>query len=674
MKKIYLICIFLCIAKTSLAQNNLAWAEQFGGTGVTSGSVLQLDESGNSYMAGSYPTSGITFGSITLPGTGGENSFITKFNPQGTPVWATRCRKIGGFDDQDNPEKLAVDNSGNIYIVGIYNTGATIGTMPIPGSYGYFIAKLNNAGVAQWVLPIVSPDNINAATISIFINSQQQLNILGLYNTSITFDEEISLLNTTNNALGDAFLAKYDTNGTILSAVELGTLNPAAFNPSAGFVPEFFRMDPNGNIYRLVKNGNTIEKYDNNGMPILTKTLDVTGTLYLNDFATDYLGNIFLNGTYSGDINIEGESYSGQPDDVEIDISSIFIKLNADGDFQWGHSVVSYPSTLYYKIKIDPIGNIYFSGVEAVQTGTISLIIAKYNSAGVLMWNQFMYPKNIPLMILGEASPRNIALAQNGGNIVFMGYYKRYLRFTDDVIFESPATAGRIFLAQYGLCNNTIIPVISSESTSFCEGESIVLTSSPAEAYLWSTGETTAQITVNTSGDYHLFSIEDGECFTQSAALHIEQFPLPDVSISNNGSLLTATGIGSYQWMNCLNDELLVNEIGETFTPLASGSYAVIVTNENGCSTTSECISVEVLGVDSFDSKNSIVLYPNPATNAVVLSSITKINSVEVINIFGQEVLDSNESTLNISKLANGIYIIIAETQYGKWFSKFVKE
>ncbi|RYG04325.1 MAG: hypothetical protein EOO07_31030, partial [Chitinophagaceae bacterium] len=331
MKALYLILIFFLTVSHSIAQNNFAWANEFGGTGTNSGSVIQLDGAGNSYMAGLYPTSGITFGSVTLPGSGSsENAFITKFDPLGNTVWATRCKRIGGFDDQDNPNKLAIDASGNVYVAGIFLTGATIGTLGIPGDYGYFVAKLNNAGVAQWVKTINSPDNINAATISVFIDNQEQLTVIGLFNSSITFGTGNTLLNTLNTTLADAFLAKYDSAGTILSAIELGTLNPMPFNPNGSFIPEFFRIGNDGNIYRLVKNGTTIKKYDTNGILLLTKALNMTGTVYLLDLAADVNGNIFFNGYYEGNISIEGEPYNCLLNGGQTDGASIFIKLDLD--------------------------------------------------------------------------------------------------------------------------------------------------------------------------------------------------------------------------------------------------------------------------------------------------------------------------------------------------------
>lgn len=103
----------------------LAWAQSIGNAGVSDASVLTLDDSGNSYMAGSYGTGGITFGSITLSGSGSsENGFIVKFDAQGNALWAKRVRRVGGFQDSTNPDRIAVDSAGNVYVCGLYLNGA----------------------------------------------------------------------------------------------------------------------------------------------------------------------------------------------------------------------------------------------------------------------------------------------------------------------------------------------------------------------------------------------------------------------------------------------------------------------------------------------------------------------------------------------------------------------
>ncbi|MGD9993216.1 MAG: gliding motility-associated C-terminal domain-containing protein [Salinivirgaceae bacterium] len=125
-----------------------------------------------------------------------------------------------------------------------------------------------------------------------------------------------------------------------------------------------------------------------------------------------------------------------------------------------------------------------------------------------------------------------------------------------------------------------------------CAGESAQLSSSYAETYLWSTGETTQSIDVSAAGDYSLTVTFSGGCQSAVSPTTIEVNPLPDATISltdNSGitaddgilclgdtaTLLAGGGI-SYLWNN--------GETNEQILADTAGTYSVTVTNANGCS------------------------------------------------------------------------------------------
>ena len=72
-------------------------------------------------------------------------------------------------------------------------------------------------------------------------------------------------------------------------------------------------------------------------------------------------------------------------------------------------------------------------------------------------------------------------------------------------------------------------------------------------------------------------------------------------------------------------------------------------------------IDTTVLSSNSFDTTN-FVAYPNPVKDVLNLSYKTAINNVRVINLLGQEVVnsnvDSNEVKVNMSGLTSGAYIV----------------
>ncbi|MBK7667787.1 MAG: choice-of-anchor J domain-containing protein [Sphingobacteriaceae bacterium] len=93
--------------------------------------------------------------------------------------------------------------------------------------------------------------------------------------------------------------------------------------------------------------------------------------------------------------------------------------------------------------------------------------------------------------------------------------------------------------------------------------------------------------------------------------------------------------------------------------------------------TVSVCTGIESIAANS----NGVVVYPNPATEEVTVfvTSISKNTKLEVYNALGQKVisrkLDDAETKINVSELANGVYIYkIADNETVIKQGKLIKE
>ena len=151
----------------------------------------------------------------------------------------------------------------------------------------------------------------------------------------------------------------------------------------------------------------------------------------------------------------------------------------------------------------------------------------------------------------------------------------------------------------------TITP---SGATTFCEGGSVVLTSSVGASYIWSNGATTQSITAMQSGDYGVTVTNASGCSTASTMISVTVNSLPDATVTPSGAasfcpggsvVLTATAGGSsYLWSN--------GATTPSITVSQPGSYSVTVTGYSGCTTTSA----------------PTVVTENPAITATVASSV----------------------------------------------------
>jgi uncharacterized delta-60 repeat protein len=93
--------------------------------------------------------------------------------------------------------------------------------------------------------------------------------------------------------------------------------------------------------------------------------------------------------------------------------------------------------------------------------------------------------------------------------------------------------------------------------------------------------------TWTTSGVYHDTLFNEQGC-DSILTINLTIFG-PDTSVSLNLYTLTASASpATYQWINCTTNTPIGGQTGQSYTPAATGYYAVIVT-QNGCSDTSNC-------------------------------------------------------------------------------------
>ena len=131
------------------------------------------------------------------------------------------------------------------------------------------------------------------------------------------------------------------------------------------------------------------------------------------------------------------------------------------------------------------------------------------------------------------------------------------------------------------------VPTISANGpTTFCDGGSVILTSSAGTSYLWSNGATTQSINAATSGSYNVKVINASGCQSAaSVATVVTVNALPAApTITANGStnfcagdsisLTSSNGIG-YLWSS--------GETSPGIVVSTAGSYTVKVANESGC-------------------------------------------------------------------------------------------
>ncbi len=199
-----------------------------------------------------------------------------------------------------------------------------------------------------------------------------------------------------------------------------------------------------------------------------------------------------------------------------------------------------------------------------------------------------------------------------------------------------------------------------------CLGGSVMLSASGGTTYVWSNGATTGTISVSPTGTTtYTVTVTDGYGCTATDQVTVTVNPLPVPTVSPNQSIclgqsvtIFASGGGTYYW----------NPTGSTtssitVTPSSSTTYAVNVTNGNGCTGTA-FVNVTVNPLPILNLQNGFVCNGqtttlnagNPGSTYVWLpggqttQTITISNpgtySVTVTNIYGCTATGSSQISL----------------------------
>lgn len=202
--------------------------------------------------------------------------------------------------------------------------------------------------------------------------------------------------------------------------------------------------------------------------------------------------------------------------------------------------------------------------------------------------------------IMGSATfcPGNATTLDGGAG--FSNYLWSDGSMTQTLTVMTADTYGLTVTDVNGCAGITEISIIESEELapmisgdlSFCMDSLTVLGAGVFAAYEWSTGDTTQQITVMASGEYGV-TVNDGNgCSGETIVTVTENVgPMPQITGSTTfcaGSSTTLTGspdFSTYRWSDGTTTPTLV--------VMAPGLFSLTVTDDNGCTGTTEIMVSE---------------------------------------------------------------------------------
>jgi gliding motility-associated-like protein len=216
------------------------------------------------------------------------------------------------------------------------------------------------------------------------------------------------------------------------------------------------------------------------------------------------------------------------------------------------------------------------------------------NQCGTVTSNPFTVTQN-PLptaQILGNTSfceGSSSVLTASGGNSYLWstGDTGNSLTVSNAGTYTVDATnqCGTVTSNPFTVTQNPLPTAQITGNTTFCAGDSVLLTANGGLAYLWSNGATTTSIYATVAGNYTVTSFNQcGQVTSAPFSVTIQQLPVAQITgnlsvCSGESSVLTASGGNAYLWSTGAQTA--------SITVLTQGVYSVTVSNSCGTSSIS---------------------------------------------------------------------------------------
>jgi hypothetical protein len=390
------------------SSGNWLWAKNAGGTGSDECYGIAVDDSGNSYVTGCFQGSAI-FGSTTLTSNGSYDIFIAKLDSSGNWLWA----KNAGGPNYDSGCGIAFDTSGNSYVTGTFYSSADFGstTLTSYGDYDIFIAKLDSSGNWFWAKN-AGGTNVDIG-YGIAVDTSGNSYVIGYFESGIVIFGPTTYL--ISSGYSDLFIAKLDSSGYCLWAQKAGgTSDDYGYgivvdaSGNSYVTGDFYSATATFGSTTLTNTSSGyycdifIAKLNSSGNWLWAKNAGGTGSDRGLGIAVDASGNSYVTGGF------EGTATFGSNTLISNGYYDIFIaKLDSSGNWLWVKNAGGTNTDGGCSIAVDASRNSYvtgyFEGTSAAGStfGNITIYGSGASSNDDIFFTKVRipyYPENVPIV------------------------------------------------------------------------------------------------------------------------------------------------------------------------------------------------------------------------------------------------------------------------------------
>ena len=652
------------------ANGNLDWSTYFNGISADYSYDVTNDDVGNTYMVGktqsnNFPT---TFGPLLVQGQ--YDGFITRFDIQAKREWATYYGGSGieaiyevsfNLSNQDlyvigktsstdiSIMPIANPNNGSFY----QNTGYGITTGPGALSQDAFILRLTptpSTGTINWATYFGgSGDDVGKA---IKCDNMGNVHIIGNTKTAVGGYNNCEALTVsnfplcnpggtayhqgTNAGVYDIFYAKFDNNNNLLSSTFFGSdkmdnaIDVGFDNP----------IPSNNGVYIV---GSTFKSANASVTPC---TVPTNGNFPLcNGGSSPFYGTGFGNGN------------------SEV---AFIAKFDINSELKWS---TLFPYVTQFQ-AVEVIPDLSGSGDElAFAVGYTSTIFGDTTTS---------QPVSSQLPIVTPAGAHR-QVNNAGNNDLFITQFNKGNQLVWSTFFGSPTNEYSPMGSQSFGVDRKFIDIAASNS------KDLYVMGVTEHSTAWS-------FVTNPNSNFYNQPVNSGENLSTSlflagfdanrvnfwSSLFGGDVPNPDCPSGfgcTDYNSEIGTGISVYNNESIYFSGWTLNQSFPELCPTAPNPWCQFpllsseLLQSSGTITRLDLNFVTGIEDKVNDETNSLLIYPNPATNQITVKSIDVIEKIEIYNAIGQLIYSENVEgnltvkLLNVANYITGVYLVKVETK-----------
>lgn len=354
--------------------------------------------------------------------------------PPGSLVWV----KSTSPDKGARPFGIRTDSAGNVVVVGEFFSSVDFGgqTLVAPGPYSCgYVVKYNSSGVIQWSKAIGGVSG-NDGAAAVAIDNLGNIAVVGnFFSTNLNLGGT-TLTNTFTNTR-DIFVAKFTPTGAHVwsrnfgtSGSDQGTGCATDANGNVYVCAQTGGTINFGNGIIITGNGGfdiTMAKYAAaNGTTTWAKFYGGTGLDFANGIAVDQAADVLVTGVFAGNGNLGGTPIPGSTS------SGVFVAKysGTDGAYRWAFIPGGINASAGLAVATDPhSGNVVWTGNA---TGEANFTGGPIGENGVFLAAQSPSGTSLWALGFGGGTAQAKAISVNTGAIGITGQSTGLINFGGD--------------------------------------------------------------------------------------------------------------------------------------------------------------------------------------------------------------------------------------------------